>query len=404
MTEINLDSLSDISLLTLPVAPVGIIALTSSQEIGQRVNDYLLHWRDDQDNTNDFYYTVPGFNRHTFLLDAECPRFGTGEAKGILRQSIRGYDLYIIVDVGNYGVTYNIYNQEIPMTPDEHFADLKRIIAAASGKARRVNVIMPLLYASRQHRRSSRESLDCALALQELERMGIDNIITFDAHDPRVQNAVPMLSFESIRPSYQILKALFKEKEDLKLHKDHMMVVSPDEGGLDRNIYFATMLGLDMGMFYKRRDYTRVVNGRNPIIAHEYIGSSVEGKDILIADDIISSGESMLDIARELKRRKAARIFVGVTFAFFTSGLDEFKEAYEEGIIDLVLSTNVTYRTPELLAQPWFVDVDLSKYIALIIATLNHNRSMSPLLSPVDRINRLLKRYRKAQKEAGFIY
>lgn len=390
MPEFHLETLPD-PLMTLPVAPLGIIALESSREMGSKINDYLLNWR--MAEREDELYSVPGFDRNTFLLDATCPRFANGEGKGLIRQSVRGYDLFIIVDVGNYSVEYSLYGKNIPMTPDEHFADLKRIISAAAGKARRINVIMPLLYEARQHRHTSRESLDCAVALQELQTLGVDNFITFDAHDPRVQNAVPTMSFENARASYQTLKALFKAVPDLQLDRDHMMIVSPDEGGMSRNVYFASVLGLDVGMFYKRRDYTRIINGRNPIIAHEYIGSDVAGKDVFIADDIISSGESVIDLARELKRRKARRIFVSVTYAFFTDGLETYKKAYADGIIDLIFSTNLTYRSPELLAQPWYVDVDMSKYLALIIATLNHDRSLSPLLNPLDRIHRLMDRY-----------
>ncbi|MBP3371008.1 MAG: ribose-phosphate pyrophosphokinase [Clostridia bacterium] len=378
-------------LLTQPVAPLGIIALESSREMGQKINEYLLDWRNTAPEEE--LHAIPGIDRNSFLLDASCPRFANGEGKGLIRQSIRGYDLFLLVDVGNYSVEYPLYGKKVPMTPDEHFADLKRIINAAAGKARRINVIMPLLYEARQHRHTSRESLDCAVALQELQAAGVDNFITFDAHDPRVQNAVPTMSFENARASYQTLKAMFKAVPDLKLDRDHMMIVSPDEGGMSRNVYFASVLGLDVGMFYKRRDYTRIINGRNPIIAHEYIGADVAGKDIFIADDIISSGESVIDLARELKRRKARRIFVSVTYAFFTDGLETYKQAYKDGIIDLIFSTNLTYRSPELLAQPWYVDVDMSKYLALIIATLNHDRSLSTLLNPLDRIHKLMDTY-----------
>ena len=398
MPEFHLETLPD-PLMTLPVAPLGIIALESSRELGSRINDYLLDWRSTE--REDELYSVPGFDRNTFLLDATCPRFANGEGKGLIRQSIRGYDLFILVDVGNYSVEYPLYGKNVPMTPDEHFADLKRIISATAGKARRINVIMPLLYEARQHRHTSRESLDCAVALQELQALGVDNFITFDAHDPRVQNAVPRMSFENARASYQTLKALFKAVPDLKLDRDHMMIVSPDEGGMSRNVYFASVLGLDVGMFYKRRDYTRIINGRNPIIAHEYLGADVEGKDIFIADDIISSGESIIDLARELKRRKARRIFVSVTYAFFTDGLETYKRAYQDGIIDLIFSTNLTYRSPELLAQPWYVDVDMAKYLALIIATLNHDRSLSTLLNPLDRIHRLMDRYGFKRPQEG---
>ena len=295
-----------------------------------------------------------------------------------------------------------MYGREVPMSPDDHFMDLKRTIAAIGGKAKRINVIMPMLYEGRQHRRSSRESLDCAMALQDLESMGVSNIITFDAHDPRVQNAIPTSGgFESVMPSYQIFKALLRKDKDLNIDKEHMMIVSPDEGAIDRNIFYASVLGLDMGMFYKRRDYTRIVNGRNPIVAHEYLGASMEGKDVLVADDIIASGESIIDLAKELKKRKANRIFAAATFALFTNGLDVYNKAYEEGIIDRVISTNLTYRTPELQAAPWFVEADMSKYISYIIATLNHDRSLSKLLNPYDRNHKLMNRYNAEQAESG---
>ena len=319
----------------------------------------------------------------------------------MIKESVRGYDIYILCDVGAYNCTYDMYGQKIPMSPDDHFMDLKRIIAAIGGKAKRINVIMPMLYEGRQHRRSSRESLDCAMALQDLERMGVSNIITFDAHDPRVQNAIPTSGFESVMPSYQIFKALLKRDKTLQIDKEHMMIVSPDEGAIDRNIFYSSVLGLDMGLFYKRRDYTRIVNGRNPIVAHEYLGDSVEGKDIFVADDIISSGESVIDLARELKKRKANRIFAAATFALFTNGLEMYNKAYEEGIIDRVISTNLTYRTPELQAADWFVEADMSKYISYIIATLNHDRSLSRLLNPYDRIRSLLTRYNAEQTASG---
>ncbi len=385
---------------TLPIAPLGIIAMRGCEEMGQKVNDYLMQWQ-DANESNEVLHTYAGADKSGFLLEAACPRFGTGEAKGMLRTSVRGYDLYIIVDIGAYNCSYNLYGREVPLSPDEHFADLKRIIAAVGGKARRINVIMPLLYEARQHRRSSRESLDCALALQELERMGVENIITFDAHDPRVQNAVPLTGFESVMPPYQMLKALLRSEKDLKLDRDHMMIISPDEGALDRNIYYSSVLGLEMGLFYKRRDYTRIVNGRNPIVAHEYLGDDVEGKDIFVADDMISTGDSILDLARELKKRKANRIYAAGTFAFFTDGLAAFDRAYEEGILTKVISTNLTYRTPQLRAAPWYVEADMAKYIAYIVATLNHDRSLSGLLNPWDRIKALLNRYHQEQQETG---
>ncbi len=390
------------SFLTYPMGPLGLIAMPGTEEIGEKVNAWLKKWRDHtEESMPGDMRTTPGFEREDFLVKVSCPRFSNGEAKGMLKESIRGYDIYILCDPGAYNVTYELYGRKVPLTPDEHFANLKRIIAAMGGKAKRLTVIMPMLYEARQHRRSSRESLDCALALQELEAMGVSNIVTFDAHDPRVQNAIPTTGFESVMPSYQIFKALLKRDKTLRIDKEHMMIVSPDEGAIDRNIFYASVLGLDMGLFYKRRDYTRIVNGRNPIVAHEYLGDSVEGKDVFVADDMISSGDSMIDLARELKKRKANRIFAGCTFALFTNGLEAFHQAYREGIIDRVISTNLTYRNPELANAEWFIEADMSKYISYIIATLNHDRSLSKLLNPYDRIHGLLKRYTAEQTEAG---
>lgn len=390
------------SFLTYPVGPLGLIAMPGTEKMGEKVNSWLKKWRDHtEESMGDEIRTTPGFEREDFLVKVMCPRFGNGEGKGMIKESIRGYDLYILCDPGAYNVTYKMYGQDIPMGPDEHFANLRRIIAATNGKARRISVIMPMLYEGRQHRRASRESLDCAMMLQDLERMGVSNLITFDAHDPRVQNAIPTGGFESFMPSYQILKALLKKDKTLWIDKDHMMIVSPDEGAIDRNIFYASVLGLDMGMFYKRRDYTRIVNGRNPIVAHEYMGNTVEGKDIFVADDIISSGESVIELARELKKRKANRIFAAATFALFTNGLEEYDRAYQEGIIDRVISTNLTYRRPEVAEREWFLEADMSKYISYIIATLNHDRSVSRLLNPYDRIHALLKRYEREQQEAG---
>ena len=388
--------------LTYPVGPLGLIAMRGTEELGEKIDRWLIHWRDHADATlpGDMS-TTPGAQRQDFLVKTVCPRFGNGEGKGMIKETIRGYDIYILCDVGAYNCTYKMYGQDVPMGPDEHFADLKRIIAAMNGKAKRINVIMPMLYEGRQHRRTSRESLDCAMMLQDLIRMGVSNIITFDAHDPRVQNAIPTGGFESIMPSYQVFKALLKKDKTLQIDKDHLMIFSPDEGAIDRNIFYASVLGLDMGMFYKRRDYTRIVNGRNPIIAHEYIGDSVEGKEVFVADDIISSGESVIDLARELKARHANRIFAAATFALFTNGIEEYNKAYKEGIIDRVISTNLTYRRPELREAPWFVEADMSKYISYIIATLNHDRSLSGLLNPYDRIHRLLDKYNLEQKASG---
>jgi len=381
----------------MPVAPLGVIAMRGCEEMGKAVNDYLMKWQVDN-STDEKLHSFYGSEANGFLIHTSCPRFGTGEGKGMILDSVRGYDLYIICDVGAYQCTYKMYGKEVPMTPDEHYADLKRIIAAVSGKAKRINVIMPMLYEGRQHRRTARESMDCALMLQELVAMGVENIITFDAHDPRVQNAIPLSGFESIMPTYQMLKAMCATYDDLKFDKDHMMVISPDEGAISRNIYYSSAMGVDLGMFYKRRDYTRVVNGRNPIVAHEYMGDSVEGKDVFVADDIIASGDSILDLAYNLKKRKAKRVFAGATFAFFTSGLEAFNKAYEEGVIDHVFATNLTYASPEVLNAPWFSQADMSKYMAFVIATLNHDQSLSYLLDPWKRIERLLTEYRESHK------
>lgn len=388
------------SFLTTPVAPLGLIAMRGTEDMGDKVNKWLLKWRKYTEETlpGDMS-TTPGMGREDFLVRATCPRFGNGEGKGLIKDSVRGLDLYILCDVGAYNCTYNMYGHEVPMSPDDHYMDLKRTIAAVGGKAKRITVIMPLLYGGRQHRRSARESLDCALMLQELNRMGVNNIITFDAHDPRVVNAIPEGGFESVMPSYQIFKALLKRRKDLKLDKDHLMIVSPDEGALDRNIFYASVLGVDMGMFYKRRDYTRIVNGRNPIVAHEYMGKKVNGKDVFVADDILSSGESMIEVAHRLKELGANRIFSAVTFPLFTNGLDLYQKSYDEGLIDGVISTNLTYRTPELQAAPWFIEADMSKYISYIIATLNHDRSLSKLLSPYDRVHNLMNRYKQEQEQ-----
>ncbi len=401
MSELSGNLVGDES-LSAPFAPLGLIVMPGCEEMGAKVNNWLMCWREQRvaiEETHTPLFGILGADRENFLIDIDCPRFSTGEGKGMIKSTVRGYDLYILTDINAYNVTYKMYGKTVPMSPDEHFQDLKRIIAAVGGRARRVNIIMPMLYEGRQHRRTSRESLDCAMALQELQNMGVTNIITFDAHDPRVQNAVPLIGFDSVKPTYQILKALMREQKDLWLDKRHMMIVSPDEGAIDRNIYYSSVLGLDMGIFYKRRDYTRVVNGRNPIIAHEYLGDSVEGKDIFVSDDILSSGESILDLARELKKRDAARIYAAVTFPLFTNGLDEYNEAYENGIITRVISTNLTYCTPELKAAPWFLQADMSKYISYIIASLNHDRTLSPLLNPYDRIHKLIMRYQAEQTE-----
>ncbi len=379
---------------TRPIGPLGLIAMPGCEALGERMNKYLKDWREGIGEQDEDLYTFPGYNLDTFLLSIKCPRFGTGEGKGLLNQSVRGYDIYIISDVTAHQIRYKMYGEAVPMSPDDHYADLKRVIAAIGGKARRITVIMPFLYESRQHRKSSRESMDCALMLQELSGMGVENIITFDAHDPRVQNAIPLTGFENFVPTYQMMKALCRKVKDLEIDKQHMMIVSPDEGAITRNIYYSTVLGLDLGMFYKRRDYSKVVDGRNKIIAHEYMGDSVEGKDIIVADDIISTGDSVLDLLRELKRRNARRIYVAATFCFFTNGVEAFNEAYESGMLAGVLGTNLNYLSPEVRNAPWFIEVDMSKYMAYIVATLNHDHSLDALISPLNRIKNLIEKYK----------
>ncbi len=364
------------------VAPLGLIALEGAKELGNQINNYLVEWA-----------KKGGYNYDTFLIGNQCPRFASGDGKGLIESTVRGRDVFIIVDVGNYSCTYKMFGKENSMSPDDHYQDLKRIIQAISGKAHRINVIMPILYGGRQHRRSYRESLDCACALQELQAMGVSNIITFDAHDPRVQNAIPLMGFDNVIPSYQVLKALFKSIDNLAVNKDEFMVVSPDEGALNRNMYYASVLGVEMGMFYKRRDYSKIVDGRNPIVAHEYLGNPVEGKDVFVADDIISSGESVLDIAYALKKKNARRFFAYCTYALYTNGLEKFDKAYEEGYISGVFGTNLTYRSPELLERPWFHEVDVSKYIAYFIASINHDVSISTVLDPHEKIKTLLSKH-----------
>ncbi len=383
------------NLETIPVGSLGIIALEGCKPLGEKVDQYLVKWRAERESEHKDSLAFSGYQRSSYLLGAKVPRFGSGEAKGVILESVRGTDLYLLVDVCNYSLTYSLCGHENHMSPDDHYQDLKRLIAAVGGKARRITVIMPYLYESRQHKRTARESLDCALALQELVQMGVDNIITFDAHDPRVQNAIPLHGFETVQPAYQFIKGLLHNVKDLKLDSGHMMVISPDEGGMSRAIYIANVLGLDMGMFYKRRDYTRIVNGRNPIVAHEFLGTSVEGKDMIIIDDMISSGESVIEVASALKERKANKIFVFATFGLFTSGLARFDKAYEDGIIDKVLTTNLIYQTPELLRREWYINCDLSKYIAYIIDTLNHDSSISDLLNPNERIQNVVAKYRQ---------
>ena len=377
---------------TIPFGRLGIIAMHGCEEIGQKINNYLVEWRRERESEHKNTITFAGYQRDNYLIETCCPRFGTGEAKGIIKESIRGLDLFIICDCFNYGCKYQMYGMDVMMSPDDHFADLKRIIAAVGGKARRITVIMPMLYEGRQHKRSARESLDSALSLHELTNMGVDNIITFDAHDPRVQNAIPLSGFENVQPTYQMIKAIVNNIPDLQLDSQHMAIISPDEGAMSRCIFYSSVLGLELGMFYKRRDYSRIVKGRNPIVAHEYLGESVENKDIIVVDDMISSGDSMLEIAKKLKGLGAARIFVVATFGLFCEGLEGFDKAYENGIIDKVFTTNLIYRTDELLQREWYVEVDMSKYMSYIIDTINHDMSISKILSPRSRISRLLKR------------
>ena len=379
---------------SIPVGSLGIIAMHGCEELGSKIDSYLVKWRAQRENEHKSTIAFAGYQRDTYLINAVCPRFGTGEAKGVIRQSVRGYDIYIISDVFNQGCTYKMYGNEVPMSPDDHYQDLKRIIAAIGGKARRITVMMPMLYESRQHKRSARESLDCALALQELVSMGVENIITFDAHDARVQNAIPLSGFENVQPTYQMIKALYNTIPDLKIDSSHMMIISPDEGGMSRCIYFSSVLGLDLGMFYKRRDYSVIINGRNPIVEHEFLGDNVEGKDVIIVDDMISSGESVLEVAAALKKRKARKIFICATFGLFTNGLEGFDKAFADGIIDRVLTTNLIYQTPELLERDWYINCNMSKYVAYLIDTLNHDTSISDLLDPNEKIQKLLGRYR----------
>ena len=376
---------------TIPYGDLAIIPLESSKSIGEKVDMYVVGWRKATNPGNSIHFT--NYKKDSYIIEALCPRFGSGESKGILNESVRGKDVYILVDVCNHSLSYKVCGQINHMSPDDHYQDVKRVIAAISGKARRITVIMPFLYEGRQHKRSSRESLDCALALQELTNMGVENIITFDAHDPRVQNAIPLKGFETVQPIYQFIKGLLENVTDIHMNPENTMIISPDEGAMGRAIYFATVAGVDVGTFYKRRDYTKIVDGRNPIIAHEFLGADVEGKDVIVIDDMISSGESMLDVAKELKRRKANRIIVASTFGLFTNGLEKFDEAYEQGLIHRVMTTNLVYQPQELLEREYYIDVDMSKYIALLIDTLNHDCSIAEYLNPTERIDRILKKY-----------
>ena len=362
------------------VANIALIACPGAEVLTKQIDEHLKTWAKEI-----------GIEKETFIIECACPRFQSGDAKGLVKRSVRGDDIFFVVDPGNYSLTYNLFGHENHMSPDDHFSNLKRLIQAVAGRSHRMTVIMPSLYGGRQHRRIVRESLDCAVALQELQSMGVQNIITFDAHDPRLMNAVPLMSFDNVMPTYQVLKTLLKNMPELSFDKDSFMVISPDEGAISRNMYFSSVLGCNLGMFYKRRDYTRVVNGRNPIVAHEYLGESVEGKTVFIADDIIASGESMLEVARELKKRGAKRIIANATFPLFTSGLKKFDEAVAEGTLDAVLGTNLTYRQPELLERKWYFDVDCSKYCAYFVAAINHEMSVGSIIDPIKKIEALLK-------------
>ncbi len=383
---------------SLPFGRLGIIPLKSCTAMGSRVNNYLYEWRSERKHELRHNKEYTGYERDSYIIEAENPRFGSGEAKGCINESVRGDDLYILVDVCNYSLTYSMFGEVNHMSPDDHFQDLKRIIAAIGGKARRITVIMPFLYESRQHKRNSRESLDCSLALKELVSMGVDNIITFDAHDERVQNSIPLTGFDSVRPIYQFIKNVLREGEDIKLDSKHLMVISPDEGGMRRAVYMANNLGVDMGMFYKRRDYSTLKDGKNPIVAHEFLGSSVEGKDMIILDDMISSGDTVLEVARILKEKKARNIYICSTFGLFTNGFDRFDEAYREGLFTKLITTNLIYQPEELLSKPYYVNCNMSKYIALLIDTLNHDASISSLFDPRDRIQKFIKKFNNHEK------
>lgn len=371
------------------VGDLTIVAMKGCEEIASKIDYYLKEWRRDD---NGVIYSDGSGPIKTFILDAVCPRFGSGEAKGVINESVRGHDIYIISDVFNYGVTFKMYGMDVPMSPDDHYQDLKRIIAAINGKARRITVIMPMLYEGRQHKRATRESLDCALALQELTSMGVDNIISFDIHDPRVQNAIPLHGFEDFHPHYQMIKAFVRVVPDAMIDRDHMMIISPDEGGMSRCMYYSSVMELDLGMFYKRRNYSVIVNGKNPVVSHEFLGDKIDGKDVIVIDDMIASGDSMIDVAKKLKERKARNVYIFSAFGLFTEGLEKFDGAYNDGIITRIFTTNLIYRKPELFNREWYTEVDMSKYIANIIDTLNYDGSLSELLDPVQKIKKILKK------------
>ena len=383
----------DIQINTIPVGELGLIALASCKDMGKQVDDYISAWRKHRQSDYEDSLALAGYKKDSYLINVDNPRFGSGEAKGIIYDSVRGKDVFIMVDVCNHSVTYSLCGKTNCMSPDDHFQDLKRIIAAIAGKAKRITVIMPFLYESRQHKRTARESLDCAMGLQELYAMGVDNVITFDAHDPRVINCSPLKGFDTIRASYQFLKALCQHVNDIGFDPDHLMMISPDEGAIERSVFFASVLGINMGMFYKRRDYSTIVNGMNPIVAHEYLGADLAGKDVIVVDDMISSGGSMIDTAKDLKMQGAKRVFIFSTFGLFTNGMEKFDKAFEDGIFDKILTTNLTYQMPELLARDYYISVDMYKYISYLIDTLNHDTSIADLLDPAPRIKELIDDY-----------
>lgn len=378
---------------TIPVGALKLAVLDSAKELGEKVDQHIRKFRLERNHEHKSNIHFAGYEEDSYMIKCACPRFGSGEAKGQLMESVRGSDLFILVDVCNYSLTYKVCGYENHMSPDDHYQDLKRIISAATGKAKRINVIMPFLYESRQHKRTKRESLDCAFALQELKDMGVSNIITFDAHDPRVQNAIPLNGFDSFQPPYQFIKGLLRANPDIILDNDHLMIISPDEGAMGRAVYFSNVLGVDMGMFYKRRDYSTIIDGKNPIVAHEFLGDDVRGKDVIVIDDMISSGGSMLDVAKQVKERGAKRVFVCTTFGLFTDGFDKFDEYYEKSYISSVVTTNLTYRSPELLSKPYYVEADMSKFLATIIDALNHDISIAYVQDPTEKINRLIEQH-----------
>ena len=389
---------------SLPAGSLGIIPVQGCEQMASEIDFYLTRWRAERESEHKDSLAYIGYKSPTYIIDCNLPRFGTGEGKGVLSKSVRGMDLYLLADVVNYSETYKMFGLINHMSPDDHYQNLKRVIASIGGKARRISVIMPYLYESRQHKRTSRESLDCAIALQELVRMGVDNIITFDANDPRVMNAIPLNGFDTVQPAYQFIKGLLRSVPDLKVDKDHMLIISPDEGGMKRAVYYANVLGLDMGMFYKRRDYSTFVNGVNPVLDHVFLGSSVEGKDMVVIDDMLSSGDSILEVAGALKKRNARRVFICETFGLFTDGIEKFDKAYAEGKFDKIITTNLIYQKPELKERPWYVCCGMSKYLAYLIDTLNHDSSISDLLDPREKILNIVERYNKAQAEGKKFY